>query len=299
MYAAFWIDPTASDPNKRVVFCRPYAKKPNTAWFVLRSAIRESRTGGVLAGPEEDLNACVAAIDQKDDGWPDDAERMVAGITKIAGQFGCTVIFRQNLEPDGAADYSEAWASLSLGDVRVTELEDGAVVFLPLVGTPDSVSASLTKAEQLGWKRIDTAACQKTLGTTTLTLMQNTAVQSRAGLAIEYALARSDKKRNSAGFSQEVKLPFEKLDDVFDTMLGPTAKPYKFVLLIRERPNSILFFGTKPAQTVRQAIEQYVDHLNDRPSSAEPKSSSPDSSADDIFDEIAAPSVTNCRFWKL
>lgn len=287
MYAAFWIDPNATDDNKRVVFCQPFAKKPNTAWMVLRSAIREDRTGGVLSGTEEALNSCIEAIDQKDEGWPDDPDRMVVSITKIATQMDCHVQFRQNVKPDGVADHVASLDGLVPGVPRLVESDNKTQLVVPMVGDPEKIIPHT-----------------KHVGGTMLTLDRHPTVSSRSTMTVEYveAYRRYQSKNNSAGFSETHKIGFDQLDYVLDNMLGPTAKRYRFVLLIRERPNSILFFGTKPAHTVRQAIEQYVDHMTDRQSSSDPFSSSGDGSGDDssdLFDQITAPAVSDCRLWKL
>lgn len=301
MYVAFWLDPTAQDANKRVVFCQPFTKKPTTAWAILRSAVRENRTGGIIAGADDQLRGCVEAIDNKDQGWPDDADRMVGQITKLAEQCGCTVVFRQNIEPDDVATQSDVWAGLRAGAPYIgTESDLRSTVRIPLTGKATDVAATIAMAKQAGWT-VEEDSAFKYVGGAKLSLQRFRMIETRAALEIEYPVAAQMTKQNAAGFSQEVKFGFDRLSDVLDTMLGPTAKRYKFVLLVKERTNSIMFFGTKPAHTLRQAMEQYVDHLQDRPSSDEPKSSQPDSkeSEPDLVDEIAAPPVGNCRFWKL
>lgn len=309
MYVAFWLDPAAQDANKRVVFCQPFTKKPTTAWAILRSAVRENRTGGIIAGTDELLRTCIEAIDHKDDGWPDDADRMVGQITKLVESCGCTIVFRQNVEPDEVATHSAVWANLLAGTPRIdVESDLRSTVRVPLTGRPMDVVATIMAAKQAGWT-VDEDVAFKCVGSTKISIQRFRMIETRAALEIEYAAASSMSKQNGAGYSQEVKFGFDKLADVLDTMLGPTAKRYKFVLLVKERTNSIMFFGTKPAHTLRQAIEQYVDHLQDRQSSDEPRSSQPPPKPDkngkkpepepDLLEEVISPPVGSCRFWKL
>jgi hypothetical protein len=305
MFAAFWLDPSAKDPNKRVVFCQPFCKKPTTAWAVLRSAVREKKTGGVISGSEEELRALVEKIDQGDQKWPDDQDRMVAQITKMAQQAGLTVIFKQNMEPNGIAQQAAVWSGLTVGSPQI-DVESGvrSRIRVPLTGHPVSIDAALQVAAKYGWSVQDYQAALDLPGAR-ITLSRYQTVASRAALEIEYPVSAANlhTKSNPAGYSEEFKFGFDRVNDLFDVMLGPTAKKYRFVLLIKERNNSIVFFGTKPAHTVRHAIEQYCDHLQDKPSSSEPLSSQDSSSADDQssdpIDEVVRPHVQNCRFWKL
>lgn len=303
-YAAFWLDSANTDADKRVVICRPFVEKPTTAWAILRSAVREKRTGGILAGAEEKLMACIEAIDHQDGGWPNDPDRMVGQISKLAQTMGCTVVFRQNMAPDGMQQHSSVWSRLGSGGTPEVLQEDmrKSVVRIPLVGSPIDVATAIEVGRQLGWTQTDFMADQ--VETTIcpgvrLTLSRYPFVNSRASLLVEYVHAGTDVKTNAAGRSENVKLHFDRVDELLDTMLGPTAKRYKFVLLIKDRTNSTLFFGTKPAKTLRQAIEQFVDHMGDRTSSDEPRASKPESDDRDVFDEAVTPSLQDCRFWSL
>jgi len=307
VYAAFWLDPQAEDVNKRVVFCQPLCKKPTTAWAILRSAIHEDRTGGVLAGSEEELHSCIEQIDQVDQKWPDNAARIVSQITRIAQKCACTVVFRQNIKADGVGGVvSSLRQTLYVGQPTMwTENQNSAVVRFPLTGHAkklDNVRSSLLGN---GWINGDEFGLYRSFGDT-LVVLKHLGTTTRASLEIVHPVraANQTSKRNQAGYSEEFRFGFERLNEILDTMLGPTAKKFRFVLSVKEKQNTILFFGTKPAYTLRQAIEQYVDHLLDRPSSSEPKSSQPDTdkeddSASDIMDEITPPPVANCRFWKL
>ena len=303
MFAAFWLDPKTQDPNKRVVFCQPFCKKPATAWAILRSAVHENRTGGVLSGADEELKSLVERIDQADQKWPDDQDRMVAQITKMAQQAGLTVVFRQNMEPDGlAAAVDAVRAGLICGNPQiVTEGQQTAIIRIPLTGRPIQLATAIDTADSLGWEATEDCA-QKAFGQSRVAITRSRMIASRGFIEIvhEVQAAKPLTKRNSAGYSEEFKLGFDHLDELLDTVLGPTAKKHKFILLIKERNNSIVFFGNKSAQTLRQAVEQYVDHMSDRASSDEPKSSQPDSKEETSFlDEEIAPKLQNCRFWKL
>ncbi len=264
--------------------------------------MREDKTGGILAGPEDKLKSCVDAIDQHDQGWPNDPYRMVAQISKLAQTMECTVVFRQNMHPDGVKEHSSVWQHLQASGSPQIDLEDEhrSIVRIPLFGRSSEIVAAMETARQRGWVvDEDAGEAFKVEGGVTLTLQRYVSTKNRTDLLIEYPVeAGVDSKQNAAGFSQSMKLPFVKLDDLFDTVLGPTVKRYKFVLLIRDRTNSILFFGTKTASTVRQAIEQYCDHMSDRKSFDEPRASRPESDDHDILDEMVAPSIQDCRFWK-
>lgn len=303
MYAAFWLDPKSQDPNKRIVVCLPFTNKPTTAWAILRSAVHENRTGGILSGPEEKLKSCVQSIDQHDQGWPDDPDRIVAAVTKLAQNMECTIVFRQNVEHDGSSQHAMVWQHLTTSEPKLVSEDDRrSIVRIPLVGDHVQVEAALEVARHMGWAVDEHHGAWKTIGNgVRLNFQRYQTTATRADLLIEYAVdAAQMSKQNSAGFSQQVKLSFNSLDEVLDTALGPTANRYKFILLIKDRMHSILFFGTKQARTLRQAIEQYVDHMSDRPSSDEPRSSKPDSKEEpDVFDQQITPELQHCRFWRL
>jgi hypothetical protein len=207
MYLAFWLRPEAA-PNQRVVVCRPFVKKPTIAWAVLRAAVREARTGGVLAGSVDSLKACVDAIEQADQAWPSDPEQMVGRITSLATQLGCTVVFQQNLTPR----------------------------------TDEKVEAAATT-------------------------------------------------KNAAGESLEIDLSLNDVEDVVGRLLGNGARRNKFLLAIKQGQDTLLFYGTKPARTLKQAIDEYVNHVQDR-SEAPPE----DEPADLVVDR---PHTSQCRFWVL
>ncbi len=310
MYAAFWIDPKATDSDKRIVVCRPFVSKPNTAWAVLRSALHEDRTGGIIAGPQENLFSCVEAIDSQDQEWPSDGDRMVAAITKLATQLECTVVFRQNLRPDGSQQHASIWQDLLQATPKVEDEETcGATITTALVGSPEVIDAGIAQAVNLGWSTAGSdASCtwaSKMFDGIVLTLRRYASSPTRAVLEAYYppnVTAESSTKTNETGFSQELpKFGFDRLDELLDRTLGPTNKRYKFLLLVKEKNGSVVFFGTKKVQNLRQAIAAYVAHLQDRSSDEEEsrQSSRPGEHEPDLLDDMVAPPVGNCRFWKL
>ena len=307
IYAAFWLDPTAVDPNKRVVLCRPFVKKPATAWAILRSAIHSKRTGGILSGVEDDLVELVAAIDRVDQTWPTTPDLMVVRITELAKQHHSTVVFRQNIEPDGIGAQASVWMGLQVGAPYVqTESDLRSCVRFPLSGSPLEIETSLQVADRFGWSTdADQASC--VVGGTRLTLQRFRTLNTRAALEIEYpVVATLNSKQNTMGYSEEYRFGYDDIGRLLDSMLGPTGKRYRFCLLIREpHQRSVVFFGNKRAQTLRQAVEHYMDHLHQEvgPNRSIDRSESSDSESAESIDptspKLPTPALSNCRFWKL
>jgi hypothetical protein len=278
MYCAFYIVPEAKEPNQRLVVCKPFVKKPNVAWAVLRAAIRQDRTGGTLAGTEESLMAALNAIDHHDQDWPDDADRVVALVTKIAEQNGCSVVFKQNLQPTHAETHA---AFQTHGLVWRPQAYDNTGHDHGLTGYLMSASASVDVPEQLtGHSSYVKINKNRAIDTITLELGTQ-AVQA----AVEY-------KKNDKGESFEVKLEVDQLEDVLELACGPTGRKYKYALLVKNMNRSIAFFGTGNPANIRQAIDEYVEHVYGQQVPLEEQTT-------EQIESVKIPPVGHCRFWRL
>jgi hypothetical protein len=277
LYCAVWLQPEESRVNQRVVIVRPikdkppWVKKPEAAWQILRSAIHEERTGCIIAGTEETLPQCLAAIEKDDQHWPNDTDRMVAAITALAEKHGCTVIFRQNLKP-GAVEPAPG------ASVGACTLEAGSPVWT-VVGPAEAITATLQKNEHL--KELSR------IGSTRV----------KVGLLdhAEAAAPLKDQVDNAGGMSFSQRLSFEQAESLLDVLLQPKAKKFKFALLVRQQTHCVIFMGTKGAVTnIRQAISSYVEHLR---GSEDPKEAA---ETDESFENSPdVPKTGNCRFWRL
>ena len=265
MYVAFWIRPEEHNPNKRLVVCRPYQESPNTAWAVLRASIREKRTGGIIAGPKEDIDKCVEMFEKEDQNWPDDPDRMVAAITTMVreSKTDCQVIFKQNVDPK----FTKTWAVL-----------DGC-----------GLAAELTGNEEEGWS-VNAIGSAAAVETAAEALGENASIKIGTRLHVRLQepqeIAAKATLKTSLGESYELKLPLERTEEILDLALGPDSLGYQFCLLVRNRTHSIVFFGSKITQTINQAIDHYVTHLA---GDEDPE----------VVEDIKRPAVGQCRFWKL
>ena len=276
MFCAIWIQPEHQHANKRVVVVRPHKdkppwlKSPTAAWAVLRAAIREERTGCIVAGTEEALPQCLSAIEKDDQSWPSDAARMVAAITQLAGQHHCTVIFRQNLKPESVKPAPGA----SVGSIQ---LEDAQPVWT-VVGSPAAVSATLAANKHVH------------------ELARISPARVKVGLAGHEITAAQNLNESLAGVSFSERLNFEQSNEMLDLILGPKAKKYKFLLLVKDQSHSIIFLGAQASVVnIRQAIAAYVVHL--RGGESDPQEAA---DTDESFEnEPDVPRLGNCRFWRL
>lgn len=292
MYAAFWINPKAEDSNKRVVVCRPFVKKPSVAWAVLRSAVHEECTGGIIAGPLEDLQNCIKAIDEHDEEWPSDGERLVGLITTVARRSRCTVIFRQNVAPStetkhlqkesatGRVFFGEPQASVDGYEFSIVESVDSAIEQLgyeleSVHGFVQDSSGRLSKKTDHGVYALinDPLAPQRAVW--------RFEVSDEAPRTVKAAgLPPAPERRSEEGetFSMD-RRQFDLLEDILSKALD-SAK-CRFVLLIKTSSgDSIVFFGFKPARTPTQAVDVYVEHLREKAPPAPKKRKSDDEDDD-------------------
>ncbi len=274
MYAAFWIDPNAKTDNERVVIVRPFVEKPTIAWSILSAALREDRTGGILAGPLDNLKAAIDAVEAKDQTWSSDPDQMVAAITVLVERLGCTVTFKQNVK----APHASAWAVVdAVGLQAVDAWVSGDEYYQRLRGSAESVAVAAQTVIRPVW--IDQ-------GDLVLRFSIDTEVH-----------AATQDIRTAHGESFQIRLPLEQVEDVLELALGKASRSYRYCLLVRDRTRSIVFFGSKNAMDVRQALEEYVEHLRADAVQVGPEGASEEQQQ--ILDSIATPPVGHCRFWRL
>lgn len=275
MYAAFWIDPNAKTDNERVVIVRPFVEKPTIAWSILNAALREDRTGGVLAGPLDNIKATIDAIESKDQMWSSDADQMVAAITVLAERLGCTVTFKQNVRAVNAS----AWAVLdAVGLQAVDTWVTGNECCFRLRGPAESVSV----------------AAQTVIRPV---VMDQGDLVVRFDIPTESVQASAQDIKTENGESFQVKLPLDHVEDILELALGKASRPYRFCLLIKNQTRSIVFFGSKNTYDVRQAIAEYVEHL--RADAVQLGSQDASEEQQQLLDSIVAPPTGHCRFWLL
>jgi hypothetical protein len=283
-HAAFYVVPEA-EPDDRVVVCAPAVLAMSAAIAVLKSAVREHVTGGVLSGPLDNLRACVDQIDQHDEGWPDDRDRLVAAVLQVASATGCSVQFIQNVEPNGTAQWLDRAAAVASPDgsrgpysVRV---DDDRLTVTSTVLWTGPVDLHRWPAPPAG------------LDVSYRVMGQRAEVSFR--LPVE---AAQDEQTSSIGWSRQIKDQFDHVAAVMDAA-ALRAPKYWFCLLVRDGTRSIVFFSTKRASNIRQAIRVYVAHRDgqelDETDLGVPfeNPEAPEEPAE------PAPAVGHCRFWRL
>lgn len=292
-YAAFYCRPDA-DPDGRIVVCAPAVESHAAAVAVLQAAVREHVTGGVLAGPLDNLRACVDRIDQQDDEWPDDRDRLVALVVQVAEAMGCTVQFIQNVEPDGTAAWLDRVASqygpagVGPGPYAVrAELDGSTTITSTILLTPGTVMAGPLP----GGLPVDRAVSYRVTG-------------QRADLTVRVpgtpVQAAQEEKVSPVGWSRGVRDQFDVLASVLDAACL-RAPRYYFCLLVRDKTHAIVFFSDRRAASVRDAIRLYVAHRDgldpDQDIKDQQDQASDEAGGADQPDR--APPAGHCRFWRL
>lgn len=312
MYAAFWINPKAEESNKRVVVCRPFVKKPSVAWAILKSAIHDECTGGIIAGPLEDLQNCIKAIDETDEKWPDNGERIVGLITTVARRTRCQVIFRQNLAPStetktlqkkstsGHVFFGEPQASVDGYEFSVVEASENALEQLSYElevehGFTQSTSGLSKKTDHGTYAFISDPVSQQRATWRFEASIEEPRSVTAAGLP------PTPERRSEEGETFAIdRRHFDLVEDILSKALDSTK--CRFVLIIKPSSgDSIVFFGFKPARTPTQAVDVYVEHLREQPPPKPKKRKSDDDDEEVVVEppEPARPQLRQVRFFRV